>query len=97
MIQAGVGQKCPAPGLPYRILGVLARYILYNSERKGRIVLENGPRPGLAGPTRPAEDVGPYLALPLGELSPKVTERAVGASVFCPPSCQPAIARCRGR
>ena len=37
-----------------------------------------------AGPTwqsaspakRPAEDVGPYLALPLGELSPKVTERA---------------------
>ena len=44
-----------------------------------------------------ARQARPYLALPLGELSPKVTERAVGASVFCPPSCQPALARCRGR
>ena len=34
MRQAGVGQKCPAPGLPYRIFGVLAHYILYNSARK---------------------------------------------------------------
>ena len=34
MIQAGVGQKCPGPGLPYRILGVPVCYILYNSARK---------------------------------------------------------------
>lgn len=34
MRQAGAGHFCPAPGLPYRILGVLACYILYNSERK---------------------------------------------------------------
>lgn len=34
MRQAGAGQKCLAPGLPYRILGVLACYILYNSARK---------------------------------------------------------------
>jgi len=34
MRQAGAGQKCPAPGLPYRIFGVLVRYNLYNSARK---------------------------------------------------------------
>ena len=36
-------------------------------------------------PQRPAEDVGPYLALPLGELSPKVTERACRGGRPCPP------------
>ena len=34
MRQAGAGHFCPAPGLPYRIFGVLACYILYNFARK---------------------------------------------------------------
>ena len=46
----------------------------------------------------PAEGNGPHLALPLGELSPKVTERACrGFGDSCPPSCQPVGWHCYAR